>query len=85
MSRADQVKAYRAGAAEAEKKALAEVRAEGVTLYTSSRSETGYRCVSKTRLERLGTFAYEVKTIVDGELLHLGGRAVSNVSSHLQL
>ena len=67
MSRADQVKAYRAGAAEAEKKALPEVRAEGVTLYTSSRSETGYRCVSKTRLERLGTFAYEVKTIVDGE------------------
>lgn len=72
LSLADQRSAYKAAAAAAEAAARAAVKAEGLKLLTSARTETGYRCVSTHRLARLGLMAYEVKTTCDGESVNLG-------------
>lgn len=72
LSLADQRSAYKAAAAAAEAEARAAAKAEGLTLLTSARTETGYRCVSAHRVARLDLLAYEVKTTIDGEAVNLG-------------
>ncbi|KOO24285.1 hypothetical protein Ctob_003111, partial [Chrysochromulina tobinii] len=81
LTREDEKRAYKCQAQLAEDAARAEIEAEGIELLTSSKTSTGYRCVSGTLVQGLGVMSYEVvpnkdgKKVVpnkDGKKIHLG-------------
>ena len=65
-------KAWKAAAAEEELRAKEDQALEGLTLHTSSKSDTGYRCVTSQYLSRLAVFAYDVRATKDGRCVHVG-------------
>jgi len=65
-------KAWKAEVAEDELRAKEDQALEGLTLHTSSKSETGYRCVTSQYLSRLAVFAYDVRATKDGRCVHVG-------------
>ena len=46
--------------------------AEALTLHTSTKTDTGYRCVYAHYQSKLGVVQYEVRTINEGKTVHLG-------------
>ncbi|KAL1508490.1 hypothetical protein AB1Y20_004591 [Prymnesium parvum] len=72
LSLDEQRKAWAAEAHAAELQAKEEQVLDGLTLYTSNKTDSGYRCVHSQYLSRLGVFAYEVRANRDGRTVHLG-------------
>ena len=64
--------AYIAAAEAAEAEAKATVEAEGLKLSTTTKTDTGYRCVIGHWLSRLDVWSYEVRAYRDGDNIYLG-------------
>ena len=83
LTKEEEKRAYRCQAQLAEDEARAEIESEGIELLTSSKTNTGYRCVSASQVTRLGVSTYEVVPNKDGKKVHLGKfKSKLQVSAH---
>ena len=72
LSLEEQRKAWKEDAAAAEEQAREDLAIEGFALHTSSKTDTGYRCVSSIFFARLGVTAFDVRATKDGSVVHIG-------------
>ena len=72
LSLEEQRKAWKDDAAAAEVQAREDLAIEGFALHTSSKTDTGYRCVASIFFARLGVTAFDVRATKDGSVVHIG-------------